>query len=45
MKNIVVFPSRPRLPVKLICCIAFGLACGAFCLLKPIPTNLYYFLK
>ena len=33
MKNIVAPSSRTRLPVKLICCIAFGLTSSACCLL------------
>ena len=34
MKNIVVFPSQSRFPVKLICCIAFQSVSRACCLLK-----------
>ena len=36
MNKIVVFPSRYRFPVRLICCIYFGSASSTFCLLKPI---------
>ena len=36
MKNIVLFPGRSRFPVKLICCIVFGSALSACCLLKSI---------
>ena len=36
MKNIVVFSGRCKFLVKLICCIAFGSASSASCLLKGI---------
>ena len=39
MKNIVVTAGRCRFPVKLICCIAFGLESSA-CLLKFTAINL-----
>ena len=44
MKNVVVVLSftpspRFRFAVKLICCIAFGSASGAGCLLKSIAIN------
>ena len=39
MKNIVAPLSQPRFPVKLICCIAFGSASNACCLLKSIAVN------
>ena len=40
MKNIFVFLFRARLHVKLICCIAFGSASRACCLLKSIAIIL-----
>ena len=42
MKNIVVFAIgyRARFPIKLICCIAFGSASSACCLLKSIAIIL-----
>ena len=36
MKNIVIFPSQFRFPVKLICCVAIRSASSACCLLKSI---------
>ena len=39
MKNIVVFPSGTRFPVKLIGCIAFGSASNACFLLKSIAIS------
>ena len=44
MKHCWTF-ALSRFPVKLICCIAFVLACSFCCLLKSIPINLQYFLK
>ena len=38
MKNIVAPPAWSKFPVKLICCIAFGLASSVYCLLKPIAN-------
>ena len=40
MKNIFVFPSQSRLVVELICCIAFGSASSACCLLKFVAIIL-----
>ena len=40
MKNFV-FLSRSRFAAKLICCIAFGSASSAWCLLKSIGSNLF----
>ena len=42
IKDIVVYAigSSARFPVKLICCIAFGSASSACCLLKYITINL-----
>ena len=40
MKNIAVLPSRSKFAVKLICCIAFGSAGSASCLLKSIAMIL-----
>ena len=40
IKNIIAPLSRYRFPVKLICCIAFGSAPSASCLLKPIAIIL-----
>ena len=40
MKIIVVCSGRSRFPVKLICCIAFGLASSDCCLLKSIAIKL-----
>ena len=40
IKDIVVFPAQSRFPVKLICCIAFGSASSAYCLLKSIAIIL-----
>ena len=40
MKTIVVFPATSRFPVRLICCIAFGSASSACCLLKSIAIIL-----
>ena len=34
------FPFLSKFPGKLICCIAFGLASSASCLLKSIAINL-----
>ena len=45
MKNIIVFPPRPKFVVKLICCVAFGSASSTYCLLKSISIVMYYFLK
>ena len=43
MKNIVVFPARSRLPVKLFFfCIAFGSVSSACCLLKSTAIRLLY---
>ena len=39
MTNIVVCPDRFRFLVKLICCITFGPASLACCLLKSIAIN------
>ena len=39
------FASCSIYSVKLICCIAFGLASSACCLLKFIAINLYFSLK
>ena len=36
MKNIVICLPRPRLPVKLIYCIAFGSVSSSYYLIKPI---------
>ena len=41
MKNIVVFPSHVRFPVKLICRIAFGSASSTCCLLKYVVIILW----
>ena len=40
LKNIVAPPSWARFPVKLICCLAFGSASHAYCLLKSIAIIL-----
>ena len=40
MKNIVAPSARSRFPAKLICCIAFGSALSAYCLLKSIAIIL-----
>ena len=40
IKDTCVSPSRSRFTVKLICCIAFGLASSACCLLKSIAISL-----
>ena len=40
MKNIFVFPSQFRFAVKWICCLAFGSAPSACCLLKSIAIIL-----
>ena len=40
MKNIVAPAAQSRFPVKLICCIAFGSASSACCLLKSIAIIL-----
>ena len=42
MKRIVVFAfhSQARFPIKLICCITFGSASSACCLLKSIAIIL-----
>ena len=45
MTNIVLFPSQSRLPVKLICCIAFRSASSYCCLLKSIVIILLCSLK
>ena len=45
MKNIVVFSTRSKFVVKMICCIAFGLESRAGCLLKPIAINVQCSLK
>ena len=36
MENIAVFPVSSRFPVKIICCIAFGSALCACCLLRSV---------
>ena len=33
MRNVVVFSLQSRVPVKLVCCIAFGSSSNACCLL------------
>ena len=40
IKNIVVFPARYKFPSKSISWVAFGSACSACCLLKPIALVL-----
>ena len=40
MKNIVLFPSRSKFPVKIICCIAFESVSSACCLIQSIAINL-----
>ena len=46
MKNISLFASCSRFPVKLVYCIAFGPPFSFCCLLKPIAISLsFYFLK
>ena len=47
IKHIVIFAfsSEDRFPVKLICCIAYGSALSACCLLKSIAIILWYLLK
>ena len=40
MKNIVAPAPQPIFTVKLICCITFGLASSACCLLKSIDIIL-----
>ena len=45
MKNIFEPSALSRFPVKLICCIDFGLTSSFCCLLKSIAINLCYFLK
>ena len=40
MKKSVVFPTRSRFSVKLICCIVFGSASSACCLMKSIAMIL-----
>ena len=42
MKNIIVFLSRFRLPLKLICWFAFGSALSSCCLLKHIAIVVWY---
>ena len=44
MKNNAVFPTRSRFSSKLNCCIAFGSASRAWCLLKSIAISLHFFL-
>ena len=39
MKSIHAPSAQSRFPVKLICCITFGSASGACCLLKSIVIN------
>ena len=45
LKVIVVFLARTRFLVKLICCIDFGSASIACCLLKSIQITLEFSLK
>ena len=45
VKSISVFPSRSIFPVTLTCCIAFGSALSACCLLKPIVISLQCSVK
>ena len=45
MKSIVVFPSRSRFSVKLICSIAFGSASSVCYSLKSVAVILYFSLK
>ena len=40
LKNIVVFPTCSRFPVKLICCIAFISASSVCYIVKSIVINL-----
>ena len=40
MKNIIVFPTWSRFPVKRICCVAFGSASSICCVLKSIAMIL-----
>ena len=40
LKNIVAPSAQSKFPVKLICCIAFGLTSSACCLLKSIDIIL-----
>ena len=44
MKNIVVFPARSRLPVKLFFYIVFGSVSSACCLLKSTAIRLLSFI-
>ena len=41
MEKIVVFSRRHKFLVKLICCMVFGSASSAFCLLKSISIVIY----
>ena len=47
IKNVVVFATefQARFLVKSICCIAFGSASSAFCLLKSLAIDLNFYLK
>ena len=40
MKNVKVFSARSRFLLKIVCCIAFGSASNACCLLKSITIIL-----
>ena len=45
MKKILVFPARSKFAIKLICWIALGSACNAYCLHKCITIILQLSLK
>lgn len=45
MKNVSVFPSQSKFPVKSICCNAFGSLSSACCLIESIPINFQSSLK
>lgn len=45
MKNIFVFPARCRFPDKYNCCMAFGSAVRALCLLRSIAISLQLSVK
>ena len=45
MKNTVIFLGESKFPVKLVCCIAFGSASTASCLLKIYCNQLVAFFE
>ena len=45
IKSKILFPALSRFPIRLVCCIAFGSASSASCLLKSIANQVVVFFK